>query len=80
LADKENKETEPEEDKLERLKVKATRLESLVADREAEIASRDGRISGLEKDVTQKDEQIASSLLLNPKAGKNNWKKAWLWR
>ena len=60
MANTENKEPEPEEDELERLKVKATRLESLVADREAEIAQRDGQISGLEKDATQKDEQITS--------------------
>ncbi len=60
MANTENKEKEPGEDKLERLKVKVSQLESLVADREADITQRDGRIRGLEQDITERDNRIAS--------------------
>lgn len=54
----EKKDTESQEEKLERLEVKVSRLESLVASREEELASRDGQIAELEQAVSQKDSRI----------------------
>ena len=58
MAQQENKETKPEEEKLERLKVKVSQLESLVASREEELASKDRQIAELEQAIAQKDSRI----------------------
>ena len=54
-----NEKKESEEEKPERLKVKVSRLENLVADREQALAERDGQINALEQAVSQKDSRIA---------------------
>ncbi|MFH1662316.1 MAG: hypothetical protein ABH934_00085 [Chloroflexota bacterium] len=60
MADEEKKEPEPIEEKLGRLKVKVYELESLVASKEKELASRDRQNSKLEQAIADKDSQITS--------------------
>lgn len=60
MADEEKKEPEPTEERLGRLKVKVYELESLVASKEKELASRDRQISKLEQTSADKDGQITS--------------------
>ena len=60
MADEEKKEPDPAEEKISRLKVKVNELESLVASREKELATRDGQISGLKQAIADNGSQIAS--------------------
>ncbi|MBA7470900.1 hypothetical protein ES707_06188 [subsurface metagenome] len=60
MADEEKKEPNPLEEKLNRLKAKATELEALVAHKDKELASRDSRISKLEQVIADKESQITN--------------------
>lgn len=60
MADEEKKEPDTTEEETDRLKVKVNQLESMVASKDKELASRDGQISGLEQAIADKDSQIAS--------------------